>query len=216
MSLSRRLAFIDYAKANAALILEDDYDSEFLFGDRPIASMQGLALGSEVVYLGTFAKTMLPGLRLAYMIVPASLSLPLTQAIRNTGIMASVPVQAAMADFIASGQYQAHLKKIRNVYRSRGSALCDALHQRFGDMAHITRPAGGVQLVMTFKHACDDVRIAHDLQAAGVGVTALSSMYLNTARNGLVIGFSGADAATIKVGLQKMSEVFSRAKKTPH
>lgn len=210
MSLSRRLAFIEYARANASLILEDDYDSEFLFGDRPIASLQGLALGSEVVYLGTFAKTMLPGIRLAYMVVPDTLSDKLTQAIRNTGIMASVPVQAAMADFIATGQYRAHLKKIRFIYQSRGAALCAALRQRFGDHSDIGLPSGGVQLVMIFKQLLDDVQIATELQAAGVGVSALSLTYLKPKCAGLIIGFSGADEKTIRSGLRVMNQVFGR------
>lgn len=210
MSLARRLAFIDFARANGSLILEDDYDSEFLFSDRPIASMQGLALGSEVVYLGTFSKSMLPGIRLAYMVVPEALTAQLTQAIRNTGIMASVPVQAAMADFIASGQYQAHLKRIRQIYQARGLALCTALQRLFGDAADIELPAGGVQLVMQFKEPRDDVQIATDLQASGIGVAALSKMYLKSGRSGLVIGFSGADDSTIRAGVNVIAKVFDK------
>lgn len=207
MSLSRRLAFIDYARDKCAFILEDDYDSEFLVADHPIASLQGLASGSEVIYLGTFAKTMLPGIRVAYMVVPKDLSAPLSQAIRNTGVMASVPIQAALADFMESGQYYTHLRKTRSIYDSRGKALASELNRQLGNRIQIVVPFGGVQLVVKFALDRDDISIAQTLQKAGVGVSALSLTYLGDGAPGLIIGYSQADEGQISTGVQEICKV---------
>ncbi|MEP3280389.1 MAG: PLP-dependent aminotransferase family protein [Stappiaceae bacterium] len=210
MPLARRLAFIELARTSGAFILEDDYDSEFLFSGRPVASLQGLAAGPEVIYLGTFAKTMLPGIRVAYMVVPANLSEQLSQAIRNMGMMASAPSQAALADFMAAGHYRSHLRKIRLAYQERGLALCNALRARLGNRMDVFLPAGGIQLVARFKNNEDDQHIARLLQQRGVGVSALSATYLQRPETGLIIGFSGADAPTIRRGVDEISAVLSQ------
>ncbi len=209
MPLARRLAFIELARTTGAFILEDDYDSEFLFSGRPVASLHGIAAGPEVIYLGTFAKTMLPGIRVAYMIVPPNLAEQMSQAIRNMGMMASAPSQAALADFMAAGHYRSHLRKIRLAYQERGLALCNALRARLGNRLDVYLPAGGIQLVARFKNGQDDQPIARALQNRGVGVSALSATYLHRPETGLIIGFSGADAQTIRRGVDAISAVLS-------
>lgn len=209
MPLARRLAFIELARITGAFILEDDYDSEFLFSGRPVASLQGIAAGPEVIYMGTFAKTMLPGIRVAYMVVPPNLSEQISQAIRNMGMMASAPSQAALADFMAAGHYRAHLRKIRLAYQERGLALCNALRARLGNRLDVYLPAGGIQLVARFKNGEDDQTIARALQNRGVGVSALSATYLHRPETGLIIGFSGADTQTIQRGVDAISAVLS-------
>lgn len=205
MSLSRRLAFIEYARQKKAFILEDDYDSEFLLTDRPIASLQGLAAGPEVIYLGTFAKTMLPGIRVAYMVVSKPLLKPLSQAIRNIGVMASVPIQAALADFMKSGQYHAHLRKTRLAYDRRGKALISELRRQLGNEVDVIAPSGGVQLIIKFNPQRDDKVIARKLQEKGIGVSALSLTYLNKGHSGLIIGYSGANENQIRTGVGEIS-----------
>ena len=201
MSLSRRLSVIAYARRTGAVILEDDYDSEFLFSGKPVASLHGLASGSEVIYLGTFAKSMLPGLRVAYMAVPAHLVSTLSQAIRNTGIMASAHIQAGLADFIQTGQYHTHLRKIRSAYAYRGNELYTALKSALGDKVEILPPTGGVQLVMKFRKHRDDVGLAQKLQSQGVGASPLSKTYIKAGDSGLILGFSNATSETIKTAI---------------
>ncbi len=183
--------------------------------------MQGLSSVGEVIYLGTFAKSMLPGIRLAYMVVPPALVAALTQGIRNTGIMASTPVQAAMADFIATGQYRAHLRRIRSAYEERGLALHARLQQALGERVDVVRPTGGVQLLLRFRDKQDhkqnlrhnlqqnDVTIARALQAAGIGAAALSQTFLGPPLQGLIIGFSSADQHTIDRGVPIIAKVIN-------
>ena len=115
-SLERRLLLLDWAERAGAFVIEDDYDSEYRYRGRPIASVQGLDPHGRVVYVGTFAKTMLPALRVGYLIVPEGLQTAFASAVRNTGQTASQPVQGALAEFIDAGHYGAHVRRMRHRY----------------------------------------------------------------------------------------------------
>ncbi len=211
MPLERRIALLDYARRVGALVLEDDYDSEFLFSGRSIASLQGLGVGGEVVYLGTFAKSMLPALRTAYMVVPDSLVSPLAQAQRNMGALANAHTQAALADFIENGRYRAHLKRIRAVYEQRGRELSGRLHECLGDHLRVASPRGGVQLTALFRRPLDERPVIACAAKSGFSFAALSSYCLRADLRGLVIGFANASARDIREGV----EVVARAMSSP-
>ncbi|MCV0426885.1 MAG: PLP-dependent aminotransferase family protein [Roseibium sp.] len=203
MPLARRLALLEAARASGAVILEDDYDSEFLFAGRPVAALYGLAEEGQVIYLGTFSKSLMPGLRVAYCVVPNDLVQPLTQLMRNMGCSANVQAQAALAHFMDSGCYQKHLKQIRQIYRSRGEQLVDTLRSRLGNRIHVEIPTGNVQVSIMFRERIDDVRLAMDLQSHGFAVSPLSNCYLGSdAKSGLIIGFAGATPPQITKGVE--------------
>ncbi len=210
LSLSRRLSFIDHARKSGGMILEDDYDSEFLFAGRPVAAMQGLAPDS-VIYMGTFSKSMMPGLRLAYMVVPENLIPDFKQAIRNFGISASATIQLAMADFMVSGHYRSHLKNIRETYKARGELLANSLKQQLGDDITIIRPNGGVQLAMEFTKPVDDIALATTIHMKGVNAVSLSSNYIENPKSGLVIGFGTATPKNISAGISVIKEALEEA-----
>ncbi len=191
MTLQRRAMILDAVRARGGVVLEDDYDSEFLFSGRPLAAMQGLGADGEVIYLGTFSKSMLPGVRVAYMVVPEHLAEPLAVAQRVSGKLAGVVTQAALADFIGSGRYRAHLRRIQTVYRERGMALSAALRARLGGRVDVPDPVGGVQLTLRFRDPVDDLALARNVNARGFGVAALSSYGIRYRQCGLVIGFAG-------------------------
>ncbi|WP_425086650.1 PLP-dependent aminotransferase family protein [Stappia sp.] len=195
MPLPRRLALLETARRAGAVVLEDDYDSEFLFEGRPVAALQGLAEGAEAIYLGTFAKSMIPGLRLAYMVVPQPLAAPLSAAQRAAGLYAGAIPQAALADFIDGGHYRAHLKRIRALYQTRGRYLAGALRAALGNRVQVADPVGGVQLAARFAPSVDDRRLADAVNADGFGVAALSAYALDADARGLVIGFASATQA---------------------
>src|SRR5690606_14699749 len=103
MTLQRRMDLLQATRRAGAVVLEDDYDSEFLWHGRAIAALQGISAGPEVIYLGTTAKSLLPGLRLSYMVVPSELVASFSQAQRNLGLRVNIHAQAAFADLIESG-----------------------------------------------------------------------------------------------------------------
>lgn len=207
MSLARRLSLIETAAAVGATVLEDDYDSEFLFEGRPIAALQGLADASQVVYLGTFSKSFLPGVRLAYMVVSEGLAQPMADILRNTGRLANIHAQIALADFIQSGHYRAHLKRIRQIYQQRGLALVQTFKQVLGNAIAVDPPTGNVQVTITFSEDVDDRQIATKMQAKGYSVSPLSVCYLETPpKPGLIIGFAGAADHEISGGAEALKE----------
>ncbi|WP_417584721.1 PLP-dependent aminotransferase family protein [Pelagibacterium sp.] len=198
MNLQRRMDLLDAARREGAIVLEDDYDSEFMWQGRAIAALQGISRGGEVIYLGTTAKSLLPGLRLAYMVVPEDLAVPLRQAQRNLGLRVNIHAQAAYAELIESGALVTHLRRIARTYEERGRLLVQTLRARLGDAIEIAMPMGGLQTVMGLADGTDDAKIAARLAKEGFETPALSSYCAGVKRTGLVVGF--ADATEKRVG----------------
>jgi GntR family transcriptional regulator/MocR family aminotransferase len=191
MSLQRRLALLDLAQATGALILEDDYDSDFQYGSRPIASLQGIDRNDVVAYLGTFSKILAPGLRIAYAIVPSWLVAEASAALQLRGAVVSVHIQAALADFIREGRLRAYLRQMNAIYAGRMAATRDALQKHCGHLLDIAEGSGGLQLASWFKDAAaDDESVAADLRAHGMAPQPMSRFYLGKPRSGLLFGIA--------------------------
>ncbi len=198
MTLARRLALVEAVRSMGGMILEDDYDSEFLFEGRPVAALQGLAGAGEVIYLGTFAKSFLPGVRISYCVVPDALVDGLRRVFRQSGRVANVHAQIALADFIISGEYRAHLKRIRQEYQRRGEMLVERLQARLANRVEVSMPTGNVQLAVKLREQIDDVRLAQDLQRQGFAVSPLSPCFLDrVAQPGLIVGFAAATSRQV-------------------
>ena len=197
MPLQRRMDLLRAARDLGATILEDDYDSEFLWQGRAIAALQGISEGMEVIYMGTTAKSLLPGLRLAYMVVPPGLVAPLAQAQRNLGLRVNIHAQAAYAELIESGALITHLRRIAKTYEERGRLMVETLRARFGATLAVDMPMGGLQVVASFASPRDDVAIARALAREGFETPALSSYCAGERRSGLIIGFADATPARL-------------------
>ena len=123
MSLPRRLALLRWARAARAWVIEDDYDSEFRYGARPIPCLHGLDVDGRVIYVGSFSKTLFPALRLGFLIVPPDLRERLVAARAAADQHPPTLDQAVLADFIVGGHFERHLRRMRVVYRERLEAL---------------------------------------------------------------------------------------------
>jgi len=198
MSLSRRLALVARARECGALVVEDDYDSEFLWSGRPVPALGALAEAGEVATLGTVAKSLLPGLRLAWLAAPPHLAPALIRAQTSLGLMANVHAQAALADFMDGGQYRRHLERISRVYRNRGETLRGALLAHCGNHVAIPPLIGGLHMAVRFAPGVDDVAVSTALGQAGFGVPPLSQFYQGRGSPGLVVAFAQADEATAR------------------
>ncbi len=205
MPLGRRLSLLEATQSAGAVILEDDYDSEFLFSGRPVAALYGLAEEGQVIYLGTFSKSLMPGLRLSYCVVPPQLVEPLQQLMRNMGCAASVQIQVALAQFMDSGAYKKHLKHIRKIYAERGALLVRTLNERLGNRVEVEAPSGNVQVAMMFREQVDDNALATAMQERGFAVSPLGNCYQGKERkSGLIIGFADASARQITQGVDTL------------
>lgn len=210
MSLARREAVIAHARACDGLIIEDDYDSEFLWQGRQLAALQVQA-PERVLTLGTAAKALMPGLRLGWIVAPRALASALADAQRNLGLAVNVHAQAAFADMIDEGRYRAQLMRIARIYGERGRAFATALRAVPGVRAE--DPAGGVQLAVHLRDAATEAAAVGALNAAGFGVAPLASYCLGPPRSGLVAGFAEATpervARFVKVLRQALDQVKS-------
>ena len=213
MSLSRRLAVLEVARATGAVILEDDYDSEFQFDGRPIAALQGIDQHGVVAYLGTMSKVLAPGLRVAYAVLPPRLLPAVQDALHYQGLAVPTHIQAALADFIRDGYLRAQIRRMTPVYAARMAAFTKAMREVCGEAIEIGAGAGGLQVAGWFRDpALDDRAVVAALRAAGLGPEALSSMHLATPRHGLLCGIAriapaeaDAVARTISVALRQQA-----------
>ena len=122
MKLDQRLALLQWARQANAWIVEDDYDSEFRYGARPVEALQGLDTADRVIYVGTFSKVLFPSVRLGYVVVPAALIELFAMAQRFQSTHPPLLEQMALADFLADGHFARHLRRMRAVCRAAGSA----------------------------------------------------------------------------------------------
>lgn len=198
MTLPRRQALLAAAQDRGAVVIEDDYDSEFVWRGGAIPALHALADGTGVIYLGTAAKSLAPGLRLAWAVVPPALVAPLAQAQRNLGMAANVHAQAAFAGLLADGAWRAHVRRITRAYAAREALLAGALRDRFGSALRLCRPDGGLQLVAEFAVPRDEGPVLDALRRGGFAVAALSGYCLKPTRHGLVIGFAEADPPRVR------------------
>lgn len=188
MAMSERYKLLQWAADNNTWIIEDDYDSEFAFNQKPVAALQGMADNSPVLYMGSFSKTLFPSLRLGYLVVPESLVAVFSSIKNNLSGESCLLHQAVVADFISEGHFVRHLRKMRLHYKKKWQHLTDLLN-KLGDKVELVADSAGMHLVITFKQ--DDKKVHRKLLEQGFGSTPLSSYYLNEVKQqGLVLGFS--------------------------
>lgn len=199
MSLARRLSLLEAAERHAAWIVEDDYDSEFRYGQRPIAALQGLAEQARVIYVGTFSKVMYPGLRLGYLVLPDALVEPFRQANARLHREGQYAVQAALADFIVRGHFSRHIRRMRDCYRRRQALLRKALAPAVARGLRLSEGQAGMHLVAWLDAFEHEDRLVAEARDEGISLSPLSSYYLDApGRPGLVLGYAGTVEAEIE------------------
>ena len=197
MALHRREALADWARRTGAWIIEDDYDGEFHWRGRAVATLQAIA-PDVTLYVGSAAKSLMPALRLGWIAAPEPLVAPLREGVRNLGLGANLHAQAAFEAFVDEGAWRAHIRRISSAYAARGKLLADALEDRFGAAMDVSRPDGGLQLVARISDTEAEDRAMISLGEAGFAVAALSRYGCGEAGPpGLVIGFADAEPAIV-------------------
>jgi GntR family transcriptional regulator / MocR family aminotransferase len=206
MSLGRRLALLDWARETEAWMLEDDYDSEYRFGGRPLEALQGLDRYGRVLYIGTFSKVLFPSLRLGYLVAPTELIDPLlTMRICIDGHL-PILEQMALADFMGEGHYARHLRQMLHHYRLRRDLLRRELHAHMGNLLELHTPGAGMHLAGWLPPGKDDQHAARLAAEAGIEVTPISRYSIEPLqRGGLVFGYASADEETIRQGVRTLA-----------
>lgn len=195
LSLPRRLALLAWANQRDSWIIEDDYDSEYRYQGKPLPALKSLDQQGRVLYTGTFSKVLFPGLRLAYLVVPAEQSDAFARQADRLHNHCPHLLQATVCAFLNEGHFARHLNKMRNLYARRRQWMVDALQQQFGERLLINPQAGGMHLVAALSEG-DDVKLALRARAVGIAVEPLSQWYLQgMPRQGLVLGFTNIASA---------------------
>lgn len=191
LSLARRLALIAWAEANAAWILEDDYDGEFHYTGRPLPALKNLDRGDVVLYAGSFSKVLFPGLRLGYLAVPDRLVDRFAAAMPLFSAGCGRLEQAVVARFMVEGHFARHLKRMRGLYAERRAALVAALTSVFAERLRIELQAGGMHLLARPSGDISDVELVSLAEARGLSPSPLSVHGLSSARgSGLLLSFT--------------------------
>ncbi|MCE9575831.1 MAG: PLP-dependent aminotransferase family protein, partial [Deltaproteobacteria bacterium] len=206
MAIARRTQLLAWARAERAVIVEDDYDSEYRYEGRPVPALQGLDRAGVVVHLGTFSKTLLPSLRLAYAVVPRGLMAPVLAALSVTARYTPPLLQAALADLIAEGHFARHLRRMRELYAGRRAALLHALEAQLGYAIEVVGASAGLDLAVRLPRAQRDTEVVRRLAAHRIEATALSTL---GDANGLELGFAPYSEARLRAGVAILREVLA-------
>ncbi|MBI2204926.1 MAG: PLP-dependent aminotransferase family protein [Candidatus Rokubacteria bacterium] len=213
MSLSRRLALLEWASANRAWVVEDDYDSEYRYEGRPIEAVQGLDRSGRVIYVGTASKVLFPALRLGYLVVPPSLVEAFTAAKWVTDRHSATLEQLVLADFIADGHFERHLRRSRTRNAARREALLAALHGELGDRVDVVGANAGVHLLAWLRGLSPAAvpALIEDARGEGVGVYSIAPYYFRSPpQAGLMLGYAALDERTIREGIRRLARVYDK------
>jgi GntR family transcriptional regulator/MocR family aminotransferase len=209
MSAARRIQLLEWAEETGAWIVEDDYDSEYRYEAMPIASLQGLDRNSRVIYIGTFSKTLFPSLRVGYIVVPHDLIKQFVAVRLASDLYPPHLYQAALADFMAQGHFARHIRRTRQLYRERRSALVECLRQEFGPSLEILGAEAGVHLVIKLPSDICDGELAERAAQEKLWLWPLSRTYIGAPEQGIILGFGSTPDREIPNAVHRLKVLVS-------
>lgn len=210
MSLERRIELLDWAERRDAVIIEDDYDSEYRFEGRPLDTLKSLDQAGLVAYVGTFSKTMFPELRIGYVVPPASLRTALCKARQLGDWHGCTLTQTALASFMLNGDFSKHLRHTHKQYTARRQLLRETLAGDLGRWFMPMQAVAGIHLVAKCQAPLDLPALIAKARQVEVGLYALNGFYQQMPPEpGLLFGYGGIGVAEIRVGLMRLGELLS-------
>ncbi len=208
LPVGRRLALLDWAAHAGAWVLEDDADSEFRWDGKPLPPLATLDRTGRVIYCGTFSKSLAPGLRIGFAVLPAALRGPFIRARALTDRGPNAVLQAVLADFMQQGRLAPHVRRMRIEYARRRAAVLAALARHFPEASPIAAP-GGLHLTLGLPDDADEAAIVRAARARGLSVSPLAAYYVGAPRRrGLVIGFASTPVALAADAARRLGAAF--------
>ena len=209
LSARNRAAVIGWATERSAVIIEDDYDAEYRYDRAPVGALQGLA-PDHVVYAGSASKTLAPGLRLGWFVMPGHLTEPMAAAKIAADRGSPALEQLAFADFVTRGEFDRHLRRMRLVYRRRRDALLAALARHLPWLQPVGVSAG-LHLVTWLPGHLDEATVVGAARGAGVGLDAVGPYRItNPGPGGLIFGYATVNEQAIAEGIARLARVIGQ------
>lgn len=211
LSVSRRLALLEFARQHSAWIIEDDYDSEFRYSGEPVPAMLGMMKNAPVVYLGTFSKTLFPSLRTGFMVLPRALAQAAKPAIGSLLRGGHRVEQRTLALFIEEGHYARHLAAMRRLYRKRYRQLREALNTELQTPHRVLAGEGGMHLTIAIE-GIDDHAVVQQASRFHLAPAALSGYYLDGShgQTGLVLGYGNTSASQFAPAIRRVQSIITQ------
>jgi len=211
MTINRRLALLEFARQNDVWIVEDDYDSEFRYVDRPLPSLQGLTGNGNVIYTGSFSKVLFPSLRLGYLVLPEGLVELFRKAKEIADASSPTIDQATVAVFIEEGFFSTHVRRMRSVYRERLEIFLNEARRCLNGFLTFPSIEAGMDATGWLERGMDDLQVSKQLMAAGVVAPPLSTYSIGPCPPGLVFGFTAFSPAQIRSGIRVITNITQKA-----
>ncbi|WP_415834555.1 PLP-dependent aminotransferase family protein [Kerstersia similis] len=215
MSLARRRRLLEYVRQHDAWVLEDDYDSEFRFEGRVLASLQGLDEHGRVIYMGSLSKTLFPGIRTGYVVLPEAIAAQCADGYAELFRDGQLVQQAALAEFISQGMYAAHIRRMRQLYARKQTLLRAAIAKRLGQGWPVSAHEAGLHLVLHLPADCrpgTDQDIVLQARRQGLVARALSSHYAGSSipSQGLLLGYAGVQESQIVPAFERLARIIEQ------
>ncbi|WP_431026795.1 PLP-dependent aminotransferase family protein [Lysinibacillus sp. LZ02] len=211
MSVSRRVQLLNWAVSNNSYILEDDYEAEFRYKGSPIPTLSHLDNDEHVIYLGTFSKTLLPALRVSYIVIPKSLLNDFEEFNKHQKSTVSKIDQHVIAKFMEEGLYSKHIAKMRTLYRNKRKYLIECLKESFGEDITIHGDAAGLHIIVQLPKRLDETKAITLAKQTGVSIDPVSVMYgKNKPNHHVMIGYGASSIDEIKHGVQLLNIAWKR------
>lgn len=209
MSMRRRAELLQFARTNGAVVIEDDYDGEFRFGTTPRDALQTLDRSGSVFYVGTFSKSLFPGIRLGFVVAPPWARRALANAKQCSDWHSPVMEQDALASFISEGHMARHVRKMRKLYSERRELMMSGLQTHFSPWLEPIPSSGGMHVTALARESIDIDAIARSARQRNMDLRSLRSFWESgTGQAGLVLGYGGTGPEALTEGLLQLRRLF--------
>jgi GntR family transcriptional regulator / MocR family aminotransferase len=211
LPIGKRQKLLRWAAKKNAFIIEDDYDSEFRYENKPIPALKALDTQDRVIYLGTFSKVLTPAIRVSYMVLPHQLVEVFQKKFHNYNQPVATMIQKALAIFMKQGHLERHIRKMRNIYAKKQQTLITAIRENFGDSATIIGEKAGLHLLIQLNNDYDVDDLVKKAENAGIKVYSAAKYWFGDVSSPppyILLGFGGMSEFDIMEGIRLLKKVW--------